>query len=67
MVDTFPTVSRTEAGTWAVVDGGKVLAEFPTNAQAWRWLDIHTGESTNAKEARHAWSVAEQLRRADGQ
>ncbi|MGF1628291.1 MAG: hypothetical protein ACFCUT_02370 [Kiloniellaceae bacterium] len=57
------TVRRTETGTWAVVDGGEVLAEFPTNAAAWRWLDIHMGDSTNRKEASHAWSVAEWLRR----
>jgi len=62
MADDFMTVRRTEAGTWAVVHRGQVLAEFPTNAAAWRWLDIRAGESTNRKEASHAWSVAQRLR-----
>lgn len=57
------TVRRTDAGTWIVVDGGEVLAEFPTNREAWRWLDIRAGQSTNEKESRHAWAIAERLGR----
>jgi hypothetical protein len=35
------TVRQTATGTWAVMDGDSVLAEFETNAQAWRWVDRH--------------------------
>jgi hypothetical protein len=32
------SVKPTATG-WAVVDGDRVLAEFPTHGAAWRWLD----------------------------
>jgi hypothetical protein len=30
-----------ESGRWAVLDDGKIIAEFETNREAWRWLDRH--------------------------
>jgi hypothetical protein len=39
------TVVESEHGWDVVDDAGAVLASFPTNAQAWRYVDRHSGRA----------------------
>jgi hypothetical protein len=42
-------------GKWQVIDrDGKVLAEFQTNAEAWRYFDRAHNEPINRQE--HLWN-----------
>jgi hypothetical protein len=44
------TVTQNAAGAWDVVDdAGAVLASFPTNAEAWRFVDRHSGEGEHPR------------------
>ena len=37
------TVTKTRDG-WSVIAAGVILKTFPTNAEAWRWIDRHQGD-----------------------
>jgi hypothetical protein len=48
-------IVQSERG-WDVVDNnGAVLASFPTNAQAWRYVDRQSGEAISRSEDVAAW------------
>lgn len=55
---TEPTAIRTGDGRWQVVAGGTVKAgPFRTMAEAWRWIDRHSGEPISPAEKRSDWSI----------
>lgn len=50
------TAIRTADGKWAVANGGNLLAgPFETSAEAWRWIDRHTGDPINRSEKTAEW------------
>jgi hypothetical protein len=49
-----PTV-REHDGKWRVVSGETVLAEFPTQGAAWRWLDRHERRATWVRSETANW------------
>ena len=49
------SVKQTAADKWAVLDGEHVLAEFPTNGEAWRWLDKHERRATWVRRETADW------------
>jgi hypothetical protein len=49
---------------WDVLDpNGIVLASFPTNAAAWRWIDRHEGEPISRGEAVSEWIWSKECER----
>lgn len=51
------TAVRTDDGRWQVVAGGSVLAgPFETSAEAWRWIDRHSGDPISKSEDRAQWA-----------
>jgi hypothetical protein len=52
-------------GKWQVIDReGKVLAEFQTNAEAWRYFDRAHNEPINRQE--HLWNFLSRIRSGKG-
>jgi hypothetical protein len=44
---------------WDVLDlDGTVLVSFPTNAQAWRWVDRQTGDAISRSEKVSEWIMS---------
>jgi hypothetical protein len=52
------TVVESERGWDVVDDAGAVLASFPTNAQAWRYVDRHSGEPISRSEDVSSWIMS---------
>jgi hypothetical protein len=49
------TVTETSQG-WIVADGGQIIAgPFPTNAEAWRWIDRSQGDPISRAEQVSQW------------
>jgi len=40
---------------WQVIEDGKVLREFKTHAEAWRFVDVETGELLNRQQKVSDW------------
>lgn len=48
------TVTETRCG-WSVVAAGVIIKTFNPNAEAWRWIDRHEGETISRSEAVSEW------------
>ncbi len=42
-------------GKFQVIGDAKILGEFETNREAWRFVDIQTGELLNKRQATCDW------------
>lgn len=40
---------------YLVIEDGKILGEFETNREAWRFFDIKNGELLNRQQATSDW------------
>jgi hypothetical protein len=54
------TVKRNPDGTWGVYRGPQgtvdIAGPFATMAEAWRWIDRHTGDPISRVEQTSQWS-----------
>jgi hypothetical protein len=58
------TVISDPTGRWVVIDRNIIIAgPFDTNAQAWRWLDRHTGSPICRSESVAEWLFEQSVRR----
>jgi hypothetical protein len=48
------TVTETSGG-WSVVAAGVIIKTFSSNAEAWRWIDRHEGETISRSEHVSEW------------
>jgi hypothetical protein len=48
------TVTETRCG-WSLVVAGVIIKTFSSNAEAWRWIDRHEGETISRSEAVSEW------------
>ncbi len=54
-------VVELQPGKWAVMMGEDVCVQDLSNAQAWRWVDRHLGESVSRSESVGEWIWQEKL------
>jgi hypothetical protein len=48
-------------GKWVVTDGGRIVGEFGSNAEAWRFIDRRSGDPTNRSERVTDWLWQQRL------